>query len=120
MRTPQDHLPLNAPMYHILLALGTRSMHGYAMMEGVEARSNEEISLLPGTLYSTLARMVREGLVEETAGDDYERRGGTRRYYRATDLGREVARLETRRLETLLRLAREEGLASEAGSGRSA
>lgn len=111
---PADDAPLNPPVYHILLALGTRTMHGYAMMEAVEARSADRISLLPGTLYSTLAKMTAAGLVEPTAGPEYELQGGRRRYYRVTPLGREAAERETRRLELLVQMAHDVGLGSGA------
>ena len=67
-RTVEDFLPLSTPMYHILLTLGARRMHGYAMMEAVETRSQGRISLLPGTLYNTLAKMLDVGLISEANG----------------------------------------------------
>lgn len=108
-RDPEDFLPLNPPRYHILLALGEDVKHGYAMMDELEARTSGRIVLLPGTLYSNVARLVEDGLVEEVEGPDYELRGGERRYYRTTELGRAVARAESRRLATVLDVAREAG-----------
>jgi len=96
--------------YQILLALGDRTLHGYAIMSAVEERSGASISLLPGTLYNTLARMVDEGLVAEVDGPEYTIRGGKRKYYRVTPLGRAAALAETRRLEVLLRMAEQSGL----------
>jgi DNA-binding PadR family transcriptional regulator len=98
---------LNEPALHVLLALGTETKHGYAIMQDIAERSGGEIRLLPGTLYTTIARMVDAKLVEEcapphgTASDD-----ARRRYYRVTAAGRAAARAEMRRLTTLVRLGK--------------
>lgn len=98
---------LNQPALHILLALGTDTKHGYAIMQDIAERSGGEIRLLPGTLYSTIARMLEAKLVEEcnaprgTTSDD-----ARRRYYRVTAAGRAAARAEMRRMTMLVRLGR--------------
>ena len=112
---PRSFLPLSGPALHILLALGDRALHGYAMMEEVDQRVGPDSPLLPGTLYSALARMERQGLVEDAEPELYEKRGGARRYYRATALGRAVLEAESRRLDALVAWARQDGLLSGAG-----
>lgn len=103
---PDSHLPLTATAYHVLLALGDRAMHGYAMMQAIEAKTEGRDRLLPGSLYATIARMVGEGLLEESEPPpEADRR---RRYYRVTSLGRSVARAESARLARLLEIARRE------------
>jgi DNA-binding PadR family transcriptional regulator len=115
--SPEDFLPLNPPQYYILLALGPDTKHGYAMMEELQERTSGRVTLLPGTLYTNMARLLEEELVEEVDGPDYEVRGGKRRFYRVTDLGRAVARAESRRLATVLDVARAAGyLAAEEGA----
>jgi len=57
--------------------------------------------VLPANFYRTLRTMLADGLIEESESpkhSDSERR----RYFTLTPLGREVARLEARRLETLV------------------
>lgn len=55
-------------------------------LEGVAGRSPSS-----GSLYTTLDRMERKGLVESTAGDASPARGGRpRRYVRVTAQGREL------------------------------
>lgn len=103
---PQSYLPLTAAAYHVLLALGDRSMHGYAMMQAIEEKTGGRDQLLPGSLYATIARMVEDGLLEETAAPSGADR--RRRYYRVTKLGRAVARAESVRLSRLLEIARSE------------
>ena len=104
-------LPLSPPALHILLALGDGSKHGYAMMEEVDRRVGSSSPLLPGTLYTALARMEKRGLVEDARPEAYEKRGGARRYYRATPLGRAVLVAEMERLSALVRWAEQDGLA---------
>lgn len=102
-----DLLPLNPPVFHILLALADGEAHGYAIMQEVAERSVGKINLGPGTLYYSIKRMVANGLIEETeerpAPDADDER---RRYYRVTDFGRVVAEAESQRLVDLVDLAR--------------
>jgi len=98
---------LSQPVHHILLALGTEAKHGYAVMQDIAERTGGRIRILPGTLYSSLKKMVAEGLVEEcdpprSADSDDARR----RYYRVTRAGRAAAEAETRRMALLVKLGR--------------
>ncbi len=106
-----EMIPLSPPAYHVLLALGSSVLHGYGIMEAFETMTDGAESLLPGTLYTTLARMVETGMVEESEPPTEERSGGPqRRYYHVTDLGREVARAESLRMTRLLALAERQDL----------
>lgn len=110
-RDPQDLLPLSPPVFHILLALGNRRLHGYAIMQEIEERTNGNVRVLPGTLYSSIGRMLDDGLIRETdnrpsAADDDQRR----RYYRATRFGKAVAQAEAERMALLLRVAKDQEL----------
>ena len=98
--------PLSPAMHHILLALLEGDLHGYAIMQAVEALSDGAMRMGPGTLYGTLKRLLAQTLVEETeerpvAADDDERR----RYYRLTPSGREAVRAETARMSRLVKFA---------------
>lgn len=111
----EDLLPLPPATFHILLALMNGELHGYAIIQDVEARTEGELRMSAGTLYRSVARMVEQGLIAEvtpkrrTMGDDERRR-----YYRVTPFGTAVARAEMRRLSQLVRLARASGLTLEA------
>jgi DNA-binding PadR family transcriptional regulator len=101
-------LPLRSVEYHVLLALADQERHGYAIMQEAAERTSGLLRLDPATLYRALRRMVKAGLVADSArrkgpGADDERR----RYYRVTPLGRQVALRETERLEDLVRAARQ-------------
>jgi len=107
----EAHLPLTPPTFHILLALLDGERHGYAIMREVGERTEGSVRLGPGTLYGSLKRLLHAGLVEEGAErPDPESGGERRRYYRLTGLGIAVARAEARRLEALVRAAREKRL----------
>ena len=108
---PEQHLPLAPATFQILLALADRERHGYAIMKEVEERTDGAVRLGAGTLYGALKRLLEHELVEE----DGERADTTlgnerRRYYRLTKFGRQVARAEARRLDTLVRAARSKRL----------
>ncbi|HEY7474530.1 MAG TPA: PadR family transcriptional regulator [Vicinamibacterales bacterium] len=99
--------PLSPPAHHVLLALGTDAKHGYAIMQEIAERSGGAIRILPGTLYSTIKKMLVDGLIEEVppprqADSDDARR----RYYRVTKPGRAAVEAETRRLTLLVKLGR--------------
>src|SRR3989454_4176946 len=63
---PESHLPLPPATFHILVALADGELHGYAIMKGVAARSEDTVRLGPGTLYGSLKRLLATGLVEES------------------------------------------------------
>ena len=110
-RDPEALIPLKHATYQILLALGDQeAMHGYAIMQAVSAMTEGRDTILPGTLYAALARMVEDKLVEEfhpgsAPGHDGPSGGPPRRYYKRTAFGRAVARAESERLRALLDLA---------------
>jgi DNA-binding PadR family transcriptional regulator len=107
-RDPNELLPLKQSTYQVLLALDDGdARHGYAVMQAIAEMTGGRETILPGTLYAALARMVDEGLVEESAPLDDDTSGGPpRRYYRRTKFGRAVARAESERLRALLDVAR--------------
>jgi DNA-binding PadR family transcriptional regulator len=106
-RLPQQHLPLTVPVFQILLSLIDDDLHGYAIIQDIRARTDGEVQLTASTLYAAIKRLLEARLIEEPAtrpqadADDPRRR-----YYRITALGLDVARLETARLERVVRMAR--------------
>ena len=91
----------------ILIALGEGEMHGYAIMRSVEVATGGTVRLGPGTLYTTLARLESDGLIEESdARPDPELDDQRRRYWRLTPAGRVIAVDEVRRLAAMVERAR--------------
>ena len=104
-------LPLPTAVFHILVALADRDRHGYSIMQEVAARSSGKVQLSPGTLYSSIRRMLEQGLIEELeASPDPSSTDERRRYYRLTRFGRRAAAAEAERMTSLLSQARATGL----------
>ena len=108
---PSSFLPLPTAAFHILVALADRDRHGYSIMQDIAARTDGKVRLSAGTLYSSIRRMLEQGLVEELRDSpDPESRDERRRYYRLTRLGRQTAVADARRLSDLLSQAEATGL----------
>jgi len=104
--TPEALLPLTPAVLHILLSLADGQKHGYAIMQEVGVRTGGAMRMGPGTLYGSIQRMLKDGLIVEAqeradAAHGEERR----RYYRLTGFGQRVLQAEARRLEQLVRIA---------------
>jgi DNA-binding PadR family transcriptional regulator len=95
----RDLLPLKPLVFQVLLALTDGDRHGWSLVREVQQRTGGD-RILPANFYRTLRGMLGDGLIEEAG------RKEDRRYFRATPLGREAARLEARRLQELLNDAR--------------
>ena len=108
-------LPLSPAVFHILIALADRDRHGYAIMQDVTARTEGAVQLSAGTLYSSIRRMLEQGLLEELrTSPDPSNKDERRRYYRLARFGRRVAAAEVARLNALLHEARATGLVPDA------
>ncbi len=108
-------LPLTPAVFHILLALADGERHGYGIMLEVERMTAGQLRLGPGTLYRSIQRMLVDGLiVERKEAVDPDVDDERRRYYCLTKLGLEVGRAEARRLDTLVKAARQRGLLKKA------
>ncbi len=70
----------------ILVALSGRNLHGYGIMKQVQKDTDVRIPI--GSLYRTIAKLLKDGLIEECAtpanADTEDER---RRYYRNTGFG---------------------------------
>ena len=53
-RDPESLLPLTPAMFHILLALEGGELHGYGVRLEIEARTERQVKLGPGTLYGLI------------------------------------------------------------------
>ena len=92
---------------HVLIAIGPEERHGYAIMREIVRMTEGATRLGPGGVYTTIKRLLDDGLIEECdERPDPELDDQRRRYYRLTGTGRAVAGAEVRRLESLVRAAR--------------
>lgn len=103
--------PLTPAVFAILLSLAEGDKHGYHIMKDARAPQGGGIQMGPGTLYGSLDRMMRDGLVKETGTSDDERR----RYYRLTKLGQSVLAVELERLSAAVSSAQALGLLPHRG-----
>jgi DNA-binding PadR family transcriptional regulator len=104
-------LPLSPAVFAILLSLAGGEKHGYAMMKDARSPQGGGIQMGPGTLYGSLDRMMRDGLVSESDTQDNERR----RYYKLTSLGKTFLAAELDRLDAAVASARALGLLPSGG-----
>jgi DNA-binding PadR family transcriptional regulator len=102
-----ENLPLTPAVFNILLALADGEKHGYAIMLEVDANTQGEVKMGPGTLYGSIKRMLEAGLIVEAgerpdpAIDDQRRR-----YYRMTGSGQRALKAEAERLMRQVVVAR--------------
>ena len=97
---------LSGTGFHVLLAIGPEERHGYAIMQEIERMTNGATRLGPGGIYTTIRRLLDDGLIEESdERPDPDVDDQRRRYYRLTGSGRAAVGAEVRRMETLVRAA---------------
>lgn len=100
-------LPLMPTEFEILMSLADEDRHGYGIMTEVKDRTAGRVVLGAGTLYGTIKRMRKLGLVEESSErTDPALNSERRKYYRLTEVGLELAREEARRLSRMVGDAR--------------
>lgn len=101
--TSARFLPLATLDYQVLSLLAARRLHGYGLIQASRELFPGQPALDVGTLYRIISRMLDQRLIREVkAPDDAPEDKRVRRYYLATELGREVARAEAVRLRALL------------------
>lgn len=109
-KSPESLLPLTPAVLHILLVLADGERHGYAIAQEVEAISDGQVRMGPGTLYGSILRMADSDLLEEVTGRPKEDGDERRRYYKLTEFGRRVLTLELARLNAVMNVARRKQL----------
>ncbi len=94
------YVPMTESAFYILLCL-QKPNHGYGIVQMVEQMTDGEIRLTPGTMYGSLSKMEKDGLIQ------FIREEEKRKLYQITALGSEVLQLEKKRIERLYRNAQE-------------
>jgi DNA-binding PadR family transcriptional regulator len=111
LKKPEDLLPLTPAVFNIMLALADGEKHGYGIMLEVETNTDRQVLMGPGTLYGSIKRMLKAGLIEECdERPDLQVDNQRRRYYRLTGMGQQVLRMEAERLASQVQLARAKNL----------
>ncbi|MGF7118958.1 PadR family transcriptional regulator [Methanobacterium oryzae] len=91
----KKYLPMTETAYYVLISLN-RQKHGYGIMQHVEELTSGRIKIGAGTMYGSLSRMEKEGLITSVAEED------RKKIYKISEKGKIVLELELARLEELL------------------
>lgn len=94
------YVPMTETGFYILLCL-REEMHGYSVVQKVDALTGGAVKLSPGTMYGSLSKMEKDGLIRFVREED------KRKLYHITPLGTEVLELEMNRIERLYRNMKE-------------
>ena len=98
--TRKVYVPMTETGFYILFCL-QQPNHGYGIVQRVEQLTEGEIRLAPGTMYGSLSKMEKDGLIRFVSEEDKRKR------YVITDLGTEVLQLELKRIRRLYKTAQE-------------
>ena len=74
----------------ILSALYEGDKYGYEIGKEIEAKTKGQYKLKEPTLYSSLKRLEKQGMISAYYGGEEKTGGGRRKYYTLTDKGREI------------------------------
>lgn len=94
------YVPMTETGFYILLCLQEPN-HGYGIVQMVKEMTKGDIVLAPGTMYGSLSKMEKDGLICFLREED------KRKIYEVTNLGREVLNLEMTRIERLYKNMKE-------------
>ena len=95
------YVPMTETAFYILLCLREPN-HGYGIVQTVEKLTDGAIRLAPGTMYGSLSKMEKDGVIRFIREED------KRKIYKITSLGEEVLALEIKRIERLYKIAKGE------------
>ena len=90
------YVPMTETGFYILFCL-QEEMHGYNITQKVKQMTEGQVEIGPGTMYGTLGKMEKDGLIE------FVREEEKRKLYKITPVGQEVLQLEIERIKRLYR-----------------
>lgn len=88
------YVPMTESGFYILYCL-QQPQHGYGISQQVKKMTGGELVISAGTMYGTLSKMEKDGLIAFLREED------KRKLYTLTPLGAEVLALEVRRIRRL-------------------
>lgn len=88
------YIPMTETGFYILFCL-QEEVHGYNIVQKVKQMTGNEIDISPGTMYGTLSKMEKDGLIR------FVREEEKRKIYVATGLGKQILEIELKRIERL-------------------
>ena len=90
------YIPMTETGFYILFCL-QKENHGYGITQKVRQMTGGEILISPGTMYGSLSKMEKDGLIAFTREEE------KRKLYQITELGTEILKTELARIERLYR-----------------
>ncbi|MGN1342936.1 MAG: PadR family transcriptional regulator [Traorella sp.] len=93
-RIKRIYIPMTETSFYILFCLQDE-MHGYSITKKVKEMTHDEIVITAGTMYGSLSKMEKDGLIEFTREEE------KRKLYKITDLGKRILEIEKKRIERL-------------------
>ena len=95
------YVPMTETAFFILFCL-RKPNHGYGIVQIVEKLTDGAIKLAPGTMYGSLSKMEKDGVIR------FIREEEKRKIYQITELGEEVLDIEIKRIERLYNISKGE------------
>lgn len=93
-RIKRVYIPMTETGFYILFCL-QEEMHGYNIGLKVKEMTGGEINISPGTMYGSLSKMEKDGLIR------FLREEEKRKIYVITELGKTILNIELKRIERL-------------------
>lgn len=93
-RIQRVYVPMTETGFYILFCL-REEMHGYNIGLKVKEMTGGELNISPGTMYGTLSKMEKDGLIRFVKEEE------KRKFYVITEQGKQILDIELRRIERL-------------------
>lgn len=100
------YIPMTETGFYILYCLQEEN-HGYSIGLQVKQMTGGELNISPGTMYGTLSKMEKDGLITFVKEEE------KRKFYHITELGHEILDLELTRIERLYKNSKGEILGGQ-------
>lgn len=88
------YIPMTETGFYILSSL-QKEQHGYGITQQVRELTGGEIVISAGTMYGSLSKMEKDGLIQFTREED------KKKLYLITQQGEEILDIERKRIERL-------------------
>jgi DNA-binding PadR family transcriptional regulator len=95
------YMTMTETAFYILFCL-QKPNHGYGIVQIVEKMTEGAIRLAPGTMYGSLSKMEKDGVIRFVKEED------KRKIYEITELGLEILNVEINRIKNLYKITQEE------------
>ena len=95
-RLERVYIPMSETAFYILFCL-REEMHGYSITQKVKTMTDGEVVITPGTMYGSLSKMEKDGLIRFVREED------KRKLYVITETGEGILEKEIARIKRLYR-----------------